>query len=289
VQHESTTSRLRALFAEVVNGFAQLTAAIPVRWFNRDTDYAIFICPEYYWGELSAEQRVMQMQLKRTYEPVSELLHLLLTSAPEDLVRQLEEADKQFRIWLELQDNWSLSPNASENEKNLRSAAAELEKVLSILEVRGNGEILVVPDTNSLLRQPDPTAYRSLARAQAFHFLLLPTVLGELDRLKIEHRNPDVRDKAKAVIARVKGWRQQGSLNSGVTVDKSILVRACHKEPDMKRTLSWLDPNVQDDRIIASVLALQAEQPSSRVVLVTGDINLQNKADAAMVETAESP
>jgi predicted ribonuclease YlaK len=64
-------------------------------------------------------------------------------------------------------------------------------------------------------------------------------------------------------------------------------VKAASKEPDFKNTLSWLDPNNNDDRIIASVLALQAEFPSAQMILISGDINLMNKADVAMIETAE--
>jgi predicted ribonuclease YlaK len=118
---------------------------------------------------------------------------------------------------------------------------------------------------------------------------LLPTVLGELDKLKIEHRNPEVREKARKVIDRIKGWRKQGALVDGITVDKSIKVKAASREPDLKHTLSWLDASNNDDRIIASVFALQAESPSAHVILVSGDINLLNKADVAMIETAEIP
>ena len=55
----------------------------------------------------------------------------------------------------------------------------------------------------------------------------------------------------------------------------------------MADSLSWLDADNADDRIIASVLHIQASSPSAHVILVTGDINLQNKADAAMIETAK--
>jgi predicted ribonuclease YlaK len=51
----------------------------------------------------------------------------------------------------------------------------------------------------------------------------------------------------------------------------------------------WPAGTPTDDRIIAAVLAVAAEHPAARVVLVTGDINLQNKADAAMLETADTP
>ncbi len=98
-----------------------------------------------------------------------------------------------------------------------------------------------------------------------------------------------MRDKAKKIITRIKGWRQQGSLMNGVVFDKSIIIKAIHIEPDMANSLSWLNSNIADDPIIAGVLDFQAKQPSARIVLITGDINLQNKADAALIETAEMP
>jgi hypothetical protein len=286
---DNTALRLEARVRSVVDDVVRLTTSVPVRRTDRTGGGVVFICPEYHWGELSGEQRALQLEIKRSYEPVLELLRLLLTRAPNDLIKQLEEADQHFRVWLELQSNWSLSPDNSGNAAKVRAAGGALEKILSVLAVTGDGAMVVVPDTHSLLGHPDPVAYRFVVAAQAFLFTLLPTVLGELDRLKTEHRNPDVREKAKAAITRIKGWRLQGSLSAGVTVDKTITVKACHSEPDMTRTLTWLDGDVQDDRILASVIALQAERPSSRVVLVTGDINLQNKADAALVETAEAP
>jgi predicted ribonuclease YlaK len=157
----------------------------------------------------------------------------------------------------------------------------------------GDDGVLLVPDSNSLVDQPDPTAYRSIAGRDDFRFVLLPPVLGELDELKIAHKNPEVREGAKRAITRIKGWRDQarragGTLNDGTVVHGSITVQSLHVEPDVKGSLSWLDASVTDDRIIAAVLAVAAVHPASRVVLVTGDVNLQNKADAAMLETADA-
>jgi hypothetical protein len=280
-------TRLEARLGSVVDGLVALTGELPIRRFDSDGVFIGF--PSYYWGDVSAQQRAAQVAVKREYEPFSDLLRILLGCAPEDLVRQLEAADESFRTWVELGSNWSLTPEPAANEEALRGAASELLKILEVLEATGASSCTVVPDTSSLLSTSDPVAYRSVVQSESFTFALLPTVLGELDHLKIEHRNPDVRDKAKAAISRIKGWRLQGSLGSGVTVDKSIIVRAWHAEPDMKSTLPWLDATVPDDRIIASVLGIQAAQPADRLVLVTADINLMNKADAALVEAVEPP
>jgi predicted ribonuclease YlaK len=58
---------------------------------------------------------------------------------------------------------------------------------------------------------------------------------------------------------------------------------------DPSEVLEWLDPTVMDDRILGATLRLQVEHPRSRVVLVTSDLNLQNKADAVGLPYAETP
>jgi predicted ribonuclease YlaK len=90
-------------------------------------------------------------------------------------------------------------------------------------------------------------------------------------------------------VRRIKGWRKQGSLHAGLTVHRNITIRAVAREPRMTESLSWLDPTNRDDRILASALELQAAEPSSHVVLVTADLNLQNKADAAHLPYEETP
>lgn len=75
----------------------------------------------------------------------------------------------------------------------------------------------------------------------------------------------------------------------GVTVAKTMTVKMIPTEPRMADLPSGLDPNNQDDRIIGSVLEIQSARPSTVVVLVTDDTNLQNKAEMAFLPWAEPP
>ena len=52
-------------------------------------------------------------------------------------------------------------------------------------------------------------------------------------------------------------------------------------EPNFNKTLGWIDSENNDDRIIANALELQINNPSDNLILVTTDINLQNKAQMA--------
>ena len=111
---------------------------------------------------------------------------------------------------------------------------------------------------------------------------MVPTVLSELDKLKVDHRNPDVRDKAEKIIRQIKEYRRRGPLNAGVVlVENRIRRRSSAVEVRASEVLPWLDPDSADDRILASCFETMRTHSRSRVTLVTGDINLQNKAEMA--------
>lgn len=283
----TTARRIRSALQNITDQLAALIKDIPIKYLHRFGDGIVVIAPEYYWGERTPGQTNAQIELKKKYDTISEILRLIFSKAPKDVSGRLEQADKLFRRWLQLEPNWSLSDNRPENERRLREDIKELEQLLDILEASRADYLILIPDTNSLLVSADPVEYRRIADEKSFIFLLLPTILRELDELKILHRNPDVREKSKKIITRIKGWRTQGSLLSGVTVDETITVQTIANEPNMESTLSWLDKDNLDDRIVASVLEIQANYPAAKVILVTGDINLQNKAEAAMIEFNE--
>ena len=242
----SKATRLRISLHSIAERLVQLTRQVPINYFD-PFDYGVVVfAPKFHWGEPPVKARVLQHEIKREYEKWIELVKVVFAKAPNDVSNKLDEADKKLRKWLELETSWSLTSNLNENELTLRKDINEFDELIRILEVSPSTEIIVIPDTNSIVAEPDPRIYRSLVGATNFTFLLLPTVLGELDNLKNNHRNPDFREKVKKSISRIKGWRNQGSLISGVTVDGNITVRAVAPEPDMESTLSWLDSGVSD-------------------------------------------
>lgn len=283
----TVAARLQSDLDTLTDRLADLIQELPIEYFNRYSSYAVFIVPEYYWGEATSEQLNGQLAIKRDYEEWFDIFKSVFAKATDDLNRRIDEADSRLRKWIEMDSNWSISQDRSANEEKLRADVQLFYELLAILNTNETAETILIPDTNAIVSKPDPINYKSLASKNAYVFLLLPTVLAELDGLKINHRNPDFRNKVDNVITRIKGWRNQGSLREGVTVHRTITVKAIASEPQMENTLSWLDGSNRDDRIIASVLEVQSNRPNARVVLVTGDINLSNKADVARIETAE--
>jgi hypothetical protein len=54
-------------------------------------------------------------------------------------------------------------------------------------------------------------------------------------------------------------------------------------EPRMSDSLPWLDPGSPDDRLLASVIEVMRLNPRASVIVVTRDINFQNKLEFARV------
>ena len=283
----SVASRLRNDLSSITERLVSLIGELRVERLDRFGDGIVIIAPDYYWGEPSPEQTNHQLTIKHDYDEWHEILRSVFRDPTSDVGRRIAEAHSGLIQWTELSSNWSVTPNPATNQNNLRLDASKYDDILAILEAGGPTNEILIPDTNALAGQPDPERYRSIPGSDEFVFMLLPTVLGELDDLKNNHRNPEFRDKVNKAITRIKGWRNQGNLREGVVVNKTITVKAVAREPDMNKTLSWLVSDNKDDRIIGSVLDVQAANPTSRVVLITGDINLSNKADLARVETAE--
>ena len=57
----------------------------------------------------------------------------------------------------------------------------------------------------------------------------------------------------------------------------------------MANSLPWLQETNNDDRLLAYFLEIMRLHVRSTVILVTGDINLQNKAEYARLPFLEPP
>jgi hypothetical protein len=278
--------RFRAIEAKM---FELLECSTVSTWRNDPYSGIIFMGPEHLWGEPDDQQRRLQIELKGLYTDWSEQMRLLFSGAPDDLQREISTTDEFVRKWIEKESTFELTPDVEKNKRAFREKTAVFHDALTTLDDARRARVTLVPDTNAFVWCPDPVRYRDIAGEDAYDFVLLPTVLSELDDLAMKSRDEAFREKVKAAIRRYKGWRKQGRLVDGVTVNRTITVRSVAREPNFDKTLHWLDRNIRDDRIVASVLELQRAIPSAVIVFVTSDVNLQNKADAVSIPYAESP
>jgi hypothetical protein len=255
--------------------------------WNTPDSSILALSGNYAYKELQEEGRQIQTQLLEEYRHFYALLAALLKEQTKDTLKELKKADKSLMSTIEHDQTWCKNTQEA-LDKAIEALQTEL-RLLSRLYDSSDGEATYVPDTNSLLYNPDLESW-IFSDTSKFIIVLLPTVLSELDLLKVNHRNEEVRMKVEHLIRRIKEYRRRGKLISGVTLIKDkIKIQAIAVEPDMESSLPWLDSDNNDDRILAGIVEVMRARPRSPVLAVSRDINFQNKAEFAKIPFEEPP
>ncbi len=267
---------------------AELQKQSSIHRWNYNTGGVIWLGSDYSWTKLGDEARPIQSRVLEEYRRFSALVNVLFKGQPKDTLASLKESDVKVLEVIQ-QDGITWSQQADEAFSAATEALRSNVELLKRLYDGADGRVSFVPDTNALLHNPSLEAWR-FDDVPNFTILLLPTVLAELDALKVNHRVEEVRKKSERIIRQVKEYRRRGRLTEGVTIvrDVSELV-AIATEPSVSDSLPWLDSSNNDDRLLASVVEVMRQRPHSPVILVTRDVNLQNKAEFACVPFCEPP
>ena len=247
--------------AEIESEIGKLQSRTDISEFRNDPNSMFFVVgPRYHWEPLQPSERRFQAEILGRYTQWFELFSRCHAGHSRDLRQELAEVDKFVREAIELNSGWNVSGTHQENCEALTKKLNIYRTLLNTPHNSSSSRVVVVPDTNALLAVADPTAYRDVSGCDQFDFVLIPTVLSELDQIKMSRRDNDLGEKAQKVIQRLKGYRAQGSVRDGVTVDRTITVRMIPTEPRMAQLPNWLDPERADDRILGSTLIVQPLQ-----------------------------
>jgi len=242
---------------------------------------------DYYWKELSEEGKQLQSKLNSDYEQFASIIRTLLNKQLDHIRDSFEAYCKDIRPII-VQQGWTFESSKTSFLKEAIRLVDEQILLLKTIYDSCSRNTIIVPDTNSLIYNPDLEnwKYDSIPK---FELILTPTVLEELDKLKI-FRNDDVRKKSEGLITRLKGYRTRGRLIDGIPLRKGVSsLRTMALEPDFSTTLPWLRSDNNDDKIIASFVEVIRNHLHSEVFLCTRDINLQNKAEYARLPFIEPP
>jgi hypothetical protein len=281
---EEFSSEIEGLLGELI-----LEHSTIYRW-NDDRYNSVVIISvhgDYGYRELAEPGRQLQSRLLTAYRHFLSLLQVLLKGAAQDALSKLEETSTILMRTVEQEETWSKTTDEALQEavEALRAQTALLKRLFS----PAAGNAILVPDTNALLFNTFLERWR-FPELGPFTLALTPTVLSELDSLKIEHRNEGVRGKAEGLISQIKEFRRRGRLTDSVILVRGVSsVFAVATEPEMDVSLPWLDRSNNDDRFLASVLEIMRSNPRSIVAGVSRDINLANKAEFAHIPFIEPP
>lgn len=260
---------------------------------NRGQSSVFFVGAAIWgWAKSDDAQTRLQMRGIELYDEWSSRFRLLFRSPTPEVSARIKDCDEFVRRWFERGHNDHSIPRDMPTAKI--AAGEKFERMRSLLGLACSDSVaspalIAVPDTNALIDNPDLASYEQGLGQNAFQVRLVPTVLGEIDDLKRSGRTEKLRDDARRADRMLKGLRDRGDVRSGAPVTKFVSAVFEVAEPGFNDLPAWLDPTVPDDRLVASALLLQASDPSSAVVLVTSDLNLQNKAAAVGLPHIEPP
>jgi len=255
--------------------------------WNEPESSIVFTSGNHMWRELSDEGRQTQSKLLEDYKKHINLIRILLNQQPKDIIKKLEELDELIIRNIE-QTGLTWIKTTREALDEVLNALNTISSFLNHLYSSGSG-IIIVPDTNALLINPNIESWE-YDDIKEFTIFLTPTVLSELDSHKINHRNPDIREKSIKLINQLKEYRRRGKLTDGVNIVKGkISLKSITTEPNFEFTLPWLDSQNPDDRLLASFIEIMRMNPKSIVLLATADINLQNKTEFVGLPFIEPP
>lgn len=283
------SSRLRQELKNFESLMMNLINSSTIEYRSNRSRSMVIISPHYYWGKPDENQRALQLRLRESYTVWHQLFLQLFKSAPEDMLKRIDETNKFVMRWIEKESDWSIPSSVEEARLVFQERIQVLYEFIQMLDEPDLEEVVVVPDTDSLVLNPDFTQFAGLVGKSAYTVVILPTVLYELDLLKRSHREKKVREKVSSVIKKLKDLKEKGSLLKGIKLDPAITVKILAREPDFSDAPNWLDSSIHDDRMIASTLEIQRKKPSALVVLVTSRINLQNKAELSNLPFLEPP
>jgi hypothetical protein len=289
IAFESSQARLSKELHQIAEAIWDLRGKSGIEEFRQDPNSNVLVLVHpYFWKTLPIEHRADQAQLLGRYRHWYELVQRCHIHHSSDVQESLDQINAHILSAIELKSDWGTACSIQQNRASLSERISLFHQLLN-QHVPAEPDFVLVPDTNALLKAADPSQYAGTIDCQRFRFIIVPTVLAELDELKRVRGTQPVGQKAEKAIRAIKGLRNQGSVRNGVTVSRTITVQMIPTEPKMSSLPSWLDADNHDDRIIGSVLGIQCAQPSATVVLVTDDLNLQNKAEMAFLPWAEPP
>jgi PIN domain len=143
--------------------------------------------------------------------------------------------------------------------------------------------IVAFPDTNLFMhfRPLNEIDWCGLLEASAVEIKIAPVVTSELEEQKTLNSSRKLRDRATAALKLLHGYLHQNQVRDDVTLEFLI------KEPNAESALArGLNLQLNDDRLVGTLLLYREEHSDAPCVLVTDDLPLTVKATHRQIRLA---
>jgi hypothetical protein len=165
-----------------------------------------------------------------------------------------------------------------------RDSTAKIIRIAQGMPDDSPGEVLLVPDTGTILDFPKLEDW-DFAPFPAFQVVLPEALLGELEERRNSALDQTTWNKCTTAIRQLQDdgrrrWKEHAWPGGG-----RIALSVRPLEPVFDDAIRWLNPESAGDRTVARVIGLIREHPRCIVALVTGDARLLDRADESRIDT----
>lgn len=273
----SAPARLDVLRALAANVRATLDAVLAVSSvIDTYAELPVITPHPWEWARLApADQQLIGTARKALDAWFEGARGAIRASAPE----RIEDFDDEQDYLVRVIDRSSRShgptaPDISGTQLNMHTALdRQLDVIDNLPSAHEEAATVLVPDTNALIFNPAIETWN--VGTGRVVITVIPQVIAELDGQKMD---PSIGEKAKGLIRRFKEFDRRGDTLVGVPLVGKVTFREIALDSPFDGAPSWLNKRNADDRILMCALDLAQRELTSRVVLITRDRNMQNKA-----------
>jgi hypothetical protein len=242
---------------------------------------AIWVGNPFTWSGLSSDHQRLSKRARELLDVWEALAEAAVRAAAPARLESFREFGELMRAIVDQSagDGAPAGDIVGIRNQLVKVRQHQLNLLTALPSAHGAPELLVVPDSNALVYQPAVEDWNPTDGD--WTLVVVPQVIRELDELKL--RPGDLGEAAGSFIRRLDGYGERGDTFTGVPLRPRARVRELPIEADMARAPSWLQAGHADDQLLASTLELRWQELNARVVLVTRDRNLRNKARLARV------
>ena len=244
---------------------------------------------KYRWAKLPAELEREQNQVLKDFEEWHSDFCRLFQNATKDEEMQLKKLYLDMDSWIKYRIVSGIPRSADEAVALFGGTCDQFSKFLDNIEPTGNSDTILVVDTSAIIDCPDISRMISTLDTIGATLIIPSTTISELDSLKTGKRDESFRKRLTAAIRTLNEMITKGNVLDGIPLPNGSILKMLAAEPDFSNLPKWLDPSINDDRILAAAIELQRKHPLSSVAVLANDINMQNKARLAGIPTMRVP
>ena len=242
----------------------------------------------YRWAPLNTDLENEQARILSTYAEWYGEFAWLISDTSERTQRSFSTSNQAVSVMIRVRSYGQFPRTAEAAVQQFSALLAPFYDYLRELK-ESQSETILVPDTNVLIDQHDVTLYGAALGVDAYKCVVTPVVLAELDELKIKRTDKEFRNRVSRAIRYLRSWREKGDVLLGVALAPGITGQMMATEPDFDALPDWLDPSINDDRMVASALTIRRCEPAATVSVISNDLNLANKCSLAGIACHEVP